>query len=243
MLAPMRSLFLLVLAACNSSPAPTVPPPPASIPPVASKAPAPPPMAPTPYTADQIRAACPAGRTITFKREVKGAPVTYKILKFVTSDEAGADVESTTKDAEGKIVEAPSKEHSTWEELRQHAEFPKPMVTIADGTAETPAGKFPSHVYTVVKGDETMTFYFAVDRPGPPVLFFSDKAGERVMTSTLVDSIPVACKTDDDCWMDADDHPIARPKEQRGRKLRPCHDRGSTPACDQNTCVVRHWKC
>lgn len=55
----------------------------------------------------------------------------------------------------------------------------------------TPAGTFDCVVY-VVQGTpgEVRTFYFAKTLPGAPVLFFTEKDGKRVMTSTLVDHKP-----------------------------------------------------
>jgi len=54
----------------------------------------------------------------------------------------------------------------------------------------------------------------------------------------------IACKTDDDCWLDDKNKPIKRPANLRGKKLEPCkggHEQ--TPACKENVCVVRAWKC
>jgi hypothetical protein len=53
---------------------------------------------------------------------------------------------------------------------------------------------------------------------------------------------PIACTTDDDCWIDGFT-PIARPKSQRGRKLRPCKDAERIPACKANVCAIVAYKC
>src|SRR5262249_4150975 len=95
--------------------------------------------------------------------------------------------ESKTIDAQGTVVESKTAHHS-WEELRKHAEFPAAATTLDDATTTTPAGTFACKRYVVRDGDEVSTFYFAPSLPGPPVLFFTDKNGTRVMTSTMISS-------------------------------------------------------
>lgn len=53
----------------------------------------------------------------------------------------------------------------------------------------------------------------------------------------------VACKTDDDCWLDDQRMPIARPAKLRGKRIRPCTDSEHAPACREGVCMVRHFKC
>jgi hypothetical protein len=55
-----------------------------------------------------------------------------------------------------------------------------------------PAGTYAC-VVSVIAGPaagETSTFYFAKAMPGAPVLFFTDKAGVRQLTNTLVRYAP-----------------------------------------------------
>jgi hypothetical protein len=52
---------------------------------------------------------------------------------------------------------------------------------------------------------------------------------------------PVPCKSDRDCWVDPSPrrHPIARPKELRGRDFAPCKDGEVAPKCgDAGVCVL-----
>jgi hypothetical protein len=53
---------------------------------------------------------------------------------------------------------------------------------------------------------------------------------------------PVTCKSDDDCWMDGRT-PIARPKSERGKKVRPCKDAEAVPRCKDDVCIVVAYKC
>ncbi len=207
-------------------------------------------LAPLPYTAAQIRAASPAGRIVRLRVEAPGKPTSVLVTTFATSDEHGADIESTVLDEHGTPRGAPERQRATWDELRNHAAFPAAATRIEDGVADTPAGQFPSKIYTVTRGDQVSRFYFAVDRAGPPVLFHTDVAGVRTLTSTLLANderptgpAPVACKTDNDCWLDADRTPIARPRAQRGKRLTPCKDAEVVPRCKASVCVADAYKC
>lgn len=135
-------------------------------------------MFPTPFTAAQIRDATKPGRTYRFRVEADGKPPGERVITFAKVDEAGAEVSTNG---------APP-ERTTWEELRKHAEFPKPVVSTREEKITVPAGTFDCVVY-VVQGvpGEVRTFYFAKTLPGAPVLFFTEKDGKRLMTSTLVE--------------------------------------------------------
>lgn len=170
-----------LLAACGPAAVEAPPPPP----------PAAPAVAPIPYTVDQLREGCPAGRVIVFRMEMAGKPAVRRAMRFVAVTPEGADVETTVVDDTGAPLKAPSREHASWEELRKHGAFPQDRTTIAEDTVTTPAGTFACSVYTVRgEGDEVKRFWFAKTMPGPPVLFFTEKGGARAMTSTLVAADP-----------------------------------------------------
>jgi hypothetical protein len=136
---------------------------------------------PTPYTAEQIRDASRPGRTYTWRVEQSGKPAVEHVVEFRRVDADGAELSS---DGQSKRV--------TWEELRQHAEFPRAAVTTREETVTVPAGTYECIVYVVERraANETFTFYFAKAMPGAPVLFFTDSAGERKLTHTLVRYAP-----------------------------------------------------
>ena len=46
--------------------------------------------APTPFTADEVRGGCPAGRTIRLRVDVVGETSFHRVSRFVECDEAGA---------------------------------------------------------------------------------------------------------------------------------------------------------
>ncbi len=198
-----------------------------------------------PYTAEQIHAGCPANRVIPFRMEMEGKPPVIHVIRFLAATDEGADIESSDRAEKGNPLGEPAKQHATWDELRHHAAFPRARTTIEDGIADTPAGKFPSRIYTVHGEHDITTFYFAVDRPGPPVLVVTERNGGRIRSMTLLPGIPdapVACKTDDDCWVEGH-KPIARPKELKGRKFKPCKDGEHAPVCKENLCTVVAYKC
>jgi hypothetical protein len=201
--------------------------------------------APTPYTAEQLHAGCPAGRVIAFRMEVENRAPVIHVIRFVTSTAEGADIETSDLDEKGNLIQSAQKEHAAWDELRRHAAFPRSATTIEDGIADTPAGKFPSRVYTVHERHDVTTFYFALDRPGPPVLMVTERNGGRIRSMTLLPSVPtpaIACKTDDDCWIE-DGKPTLRPKEHRGKKFKPCKDGEHAPVCRENACTIIGYKC
>jgi len=248
----MITLALGVACRGAAQPEQALPPPAPAAPPATPQAdaprPAPAALAPLPFTAEQIRAASPAGRVVRLRVEAAGKPTSIVVMTFVASDEHGAEVESTTLDEHGAPLGAPARQRATWDELRNHAAFPAAATQIEDGVADTPAGRFPSKIYTVTRGDNVSRFYFAVDRAGPPVLFYSDVAGARAVTTTLLANderpalAPIACKTDNDCWLD-DRTPIARPAAKRGKQLKPCKDAEVVPRCKANVCVAEAYKC
>jgi hypothetical protein len=146
-------------------------------------------FAPTPYTAQQIREATRVGRTYEFLMERPGAPPMRRRLTFVAVNADRATVERVMIDGAGRVTES-TRDDSTWEEMRQHAQYPQASTTIEPVTVTTPAGTFRCHRYTVVearKDEEARTVAsFADDLPGPPVLMRKEVAGKTVMTMTLL---------------------------------------------------------
>lgn len=136
------------------------------------------PRHPSPYTAEQIRGATRAGRTYRYRVETKDKPATERVMTFAAVDAAGADL---VTDGEGK-------KRVTWEELRQHAEFPEALVRTREERVTVPAGTFDCLVYVVLGEDgEATTYFFAKDLPGAPVQIFVNKDGRRVTTTKLVE--------------------------------------------------------
>ncbi len=138
-------------------------------------------MHPTPYTAEQIRAATKAGRMYRYTVEFAGSPPFEREMTFVSVEAGGATIVSTGE---------PLK-RVTWEELRKHAEFPAAVVQTHDETVTVPAGTFECVAYELHReGDEETTFYFAKMMPGAPVKYVVKVSGQLKLTTTLIEHRP-----------------------------------------------------
>jgi len=143
--------------------------------------------APTPFTADEIRKACPEGRTDTFRIERHKETWTHT-MKFLKCDAEGAEVESTNVLEDGTTKT--TKDRQAWTDFQTQASFPELDTKITDETIETPAGKFECRLYTVQKreGDPAVVrMYFAKKLPGHPVKMTSEENGKIVFTMTLIE--------------------------------------------------------
>jgi hypothetical protein len=146
-------------------------------------------MAPTPYSADQLRDANRPGTLYRYKVETSGEPVLVKVLEFTAGTSAeSAEVKDEILDEAGQAKRPAMVEHASWENLRRHAEFPRAALKVEPGSIEVPAGKFDAMVYTVnLPSGDTERLYFAKSYAGPPVLFYRERGGVRIMTSTLIE--------------------------------------------------------
>jgi hypothetical protein len=138
-------------------------------------------MAPTPFTADEIRAGCPAGRVIELLVEEADQPPHHRTNHFIDTDEAGATVEHTPSGATVR---------STWAEMQAHASFPEAVTTIDQDTIEIPLGTLDCHRYTVRDGDTVMTFWFSPAYPGMPVRYRQEENGSVLSQTTMLSSKP-----------------------------------------------------
>ncbi|WP_434315423.1 hypothetical protein [Leifsonia sp. P73] len=82
-------------------------------------------LAPTPFTATEIRAGCPEGRVSVVRH-----PDGLVAIRFAEGDEEGAWIEDTPLDEEGRPAGEVERERSTWLELQEHAAFPVEHTTI-----------------------------------------------------------------------------------------------------------------
>jgi hypothetical protein len=141
--------------------------------------------APTPVSMEEIRKACPAGRTDTFRVE-RGGKVILATTRFVKCDEKTAELESVTADENGKELHRRTSS-STWAEIQAHAHFPAEATEITAETIEVPAGKFECALYVVTEPRGVRRLWFAKKLPGPPVKFVSEVDGKVVFSMTLTE--------------------------------------------------------
>lgn len=140
-------------------------------------------LAPTPFTAAEIRAGCPAGRTIELLVTSAGEPPYRRVNRFVACDETGATIE---RGRAGGPVES---QRVTWAQLQAHAAFPTAVTTIEPEKIEIPLGTLDCLRYTVRDGDDVTVFWFAPAYPGMPVRISSEENGQVVSTTVMVTSL------------------------------------------------------
>jgi hypothetical protein len=141
-------------------------------------------LAPTPFTADQIRAGCPAGRTIRLLVEEDGAEPYVRYNRFTACDDAGATIERGRVDDPAGV----ETEHTTWAELQAHAAFPAIDTAIEPETIDIPLGVVDCHRYTVGSGERVHVFWFAPEHPGMPVRIVRRESGRTTSRTTMIAS-------------------------------------------------------
>jgi hypothetical protein len=139
-------------------------------------------LAPTPFTADQIRAGCPAGRSIRLLVADDGEEPYVRFNRFVECDETGALIERGREGAPGEAT------RSTWAGLQAHAAFPITATTIEPETIAIPLGVLECDRYTVRDDDGVTVFWFAQAYPGMPVRFTRQEGGRTIGTTTMIES-------------------------------------------------------
>lgn len=143
-------------------------------------------MAPTPFTADEIRDGCPPGRTIRIRLDVDGQPPLQRVNRFVECDEEGAVMEKSLLSPDGDLVGEVTTDRVTWQDLQAHASFPADLTTITPERLETPMGELDCLRYTVRDGDSEDIFWFAKSMPGMPIKYLTRSSGEVESTVTVV---------------------------------------------------------
>jgi hypothetical protein len=142
-------------------------------------------LLPTPFTAEDIRRGCPAGRRILVRVEKEGARPEFWTSYFLRCDDEGADIESGEATADGEPLGKPVVARSSWSELQRHAAFPADVSRVESRVLDSPFGPLECLVYSVGRGDTTSRFWFARRYPGMPVRY-EDVDGDRVVASTVM---------------------------------------------------------
>lgn len=143
-------------------------------------------LAPTPFTADEIRRGCPVGRTIRLRIDAVGEPGFQRSSRFVECDESGAVVERIRLSLDGAPLGEPEVSRTSWRDLQGHASFPAAATTIESERIETAIGPLDCLRYTVRDGTTDRVFWFAVDLPGMPVRYLTRVDGQVVSTVSVV---------------------------------------------------------
>ena len=141
---------------------------------------------PTPFSAADIRAGCPAGRTIRLRTEVPGGDPTYRRIRFVDVDADGAAQEFQPTDGEGLPIGEPTVRRSSWIDLQQHASQPASATVIDEVDLDLPFGTEACWRYTVDSEGASVAYWFAKDRAGMPVQVEERAGGALVRRSIVV---------------------------------------------------------
>lgn len=145
---------------------------------------------PTPFSADQIAAACGPESKRVLRFEQPGRDTYYRLWTF--SDHTAAGVTWHDAECDENGVENGTKQSNevTWKELQSHASWPAENVTTSTGTLKTPAGTYECMHYVVKRegraGAGEDKVWFAWDLPGPPVRIERYVRGTPMVTVTLV---------------------------------------------------------
>jgi hypothetical protein len=141
---------------------------------------------PTPFSAADIRAGCPLGRTIQLQSDGSGDELTFRRIRFVEVDADGAVQEFQATDAGGLPIGEPTRHRSSWLDLQHHASQPASITVIDEVDLALPFGTEECWRYTVSAGDGPVTFWFAKGRPGMPVQVEERVGGELVSRSVVI---------------------------------------------------------
>jgi hypothetical protein len=142
---------------------------------------------PTPFSATDIRAGCPVGRTIRLESEAPGGEPTFRRIRFVEVDADGAVQEFQSTDAGGRPIGEPTLRRSCWLDLQHHASQPASATVIDEVDLAFPFGTEPCWRYTVSTGDKSVAFWFAKGRAGMPVQVEERTGGELVSRSVVIE--------------------------------------------------------
>jgi hypothetical protein len=138
--------------------------------PMVVEAPPAPDLLEPPFTSDEIRSAWVEGLALTIRHRVDGIDVLER-WRVVAADEHGATIESVVVDPAGMPISEPSAQTSSWDELRDHASFPRDRARREDATRDTALGTYEGWLYTVTDPETGVVteLFFARALPGAPL--------------------------------------------------------------------------
>jgi len=131
-------------------------------------------LAPTPFTAHQIREQSAPGRLVTSYADGPGAEPVRITNHYLSCDDDGAEIQRTEYAPDGSVLEQETG-RTTWLELQRHAAFPADRTTIEPVVLEGPLGPLDCLLYTVTSESAESAesavrrSWFATARPGMPV--------------------------------------------------------------------------
>lgn len=146
--------------------------------------------APTPFTADEIRSGCPAGRTMKLLVEAAVEPPYHRHIKFIEVDDRGATQDLWRTTLDGLPLGEIDTVYSTWDELQRHASFRAAATAIESESIDLDTGTVDCLRYTVREGITIHTFWFAPTLPGMPVKFTAHADDRLTYLSVMIANTP-----------------------------------------------------
>jgi len=148
-------------------------------------------MAPAPFTAEQVREACPEGRRLVVR--IAGPAGTYRIqtTEFTKVSESTAWFTVTNLDERGRRTAAIRRYRSSWGEFLRYDDFPAERTRTYTKTVRTALGRYRMKVYEVT--DPTpralvKVYYFAESLPGPPLrVTVREDGGEEFVLMEMIE--------------------------------------------------------
>lgn len=128
-------------------------------------------LAPTPFTADEIRAGCPDGHLLVIRAVDADGAATLRANRFEDGDAEGATIAAGAADPDGAWLGEPARARATWLELQAHAAFPADRTTIVAERVALAIGERDCLRYEVASEEGTSTFLFAIEHPGMPLRY------------------------------------------------------------------------
>lgn len=126
-------------------------------------------LAPTPFTAAEIRDGCPPGRVVTVRARHGDGPARLEITRWVSCDDEGAVMEKTVQDPRSEGVTERESYRMAWRDLQAHAAFPKHRTEVTRDSIVTEAGAFECLRYRVEGENGDSDYWFALELPGMPI--------------------------------------------------------------------------
>jgi hypothetical protein len=148
-------------------------------------------VAPTPYTAEQIRDGHPDGTWLRFLLRRPAAPDVVQVLQFSGADADGVSVESWTETTDGERLAPSTTQRASWPELRDHAAFDAQLSSRERARCNVATGSYDCWLYTVrdsaAAGAPVKLFWFADEKPGPPVLLITRDGDDELFRMELLE--------------------------------------------------------
>ena len=136
-----------------------------------------------PYTAQELRAAMPAGLEVVMRTE---SPVAGNFSRHLVVEQVSDEtvrMRETTLEEELQGAMPPSTVDATWAELRDHACFPAENTRRSRITARTPFGELAAWRYQFDQEPVRLVLTFADELPGLPVTYERFESGILVLSS------------------------------------------------------------